>query len=67
MLGPILGSLVQERHRPIAETPVKGQEDDEETGAFLVKQKAERAGSVQSGEEKSQEGADINIDIYMHV
>lgn len=57
MLGPVLGSLVQEKHRPTAELPVKGQEDD---GASLIRQKAERAGTVPSGEEKAQEGAKIN-------
>lgn len=58
VLGPVLGSLVQERHRPTAELPVKGpDDDDEETGASLIRQKAERAGTVPSGEEKAQEGA----------
>lgn len=60
MLGPVLGPLVQEKHRPTAELPVQGQEDDEETEASLIRQKAERAGTVPSGEEKAQEGAKIN-------
>jgi len=46
VLGPVLISPVQERHGYTAESPVKVQEEDEGTGASLIRGKAERTGTV---------------------
>lgn len=50
MLGPDKGLQVQKRHGHTEEGPKKGHKDDEETGACVLCEKAERAGTVQDGE-----------------
>ena len=57
VLGPVLGSPVQDRHGHTEDSPDKGHQEDEGTGASLLGGKAERSGTVQPGEGKDQEGA----------
>ncbi|KAK4832042.1 hypothetical protein QYF61_020557 [Mycteria americana] len=57
VLCPVLASSVQERHGATRESPMKGHEDEEGTGA-------ERTGTVHSGEKKAQEDF-INIYKYL--
>ena len=45
----------RERHGDIAESAAKGQEDEEGTGVPLLWGKPERAGTVQPGEEKTED------------
>jgi len=60
VLSPLLGSSVQGKNRHTGESLMKGHKDDEGTGTCVLWGKAERAGTVQPGEEKAQEGL-INV------
>ena len=42
------------RYGATGESPMKGHQDDEETGALFLNGKAERAGTVPLGEEEAQ-------------
>jgi len=53
VLGPVLGSSVQERHGKTAKRQAKRHKDDVGTGAPHVGGKAERQGTAQPGEEKA--------------
>lgn len=64
MLGPVLGSLVQEGHGHTGANPVKTHKDDEGLGACELRGEAERAGIVQPGEEKAQGHL---IHVYKHL
>ena len=44
---------VQERHRPLGARPEKSHKNDPWNGTHLLREQAERAGSVQPGEEKA--------------
>ena len=57
VLGPDLGLPVQEGHRHSGVSPAKGHEGDQGTGASEIEGEAERAGTVQPGEEKAQGGS----------
>jgi len=46
----------QKTQAQTGESPIKGHEDGEGTGASLIPRKAERARAVQPGEEKAQGG-----------
>lgn len=59
-LCPVLGFPVQESHGQVGESPTKGHEDDEGTGASLLRGKAERAGTVRPGERRLREDL-INV------
>lgn len=50
----VLRSPVLKRNRHTGGSPTKGHEDDEVTGASLMWGEAERAGTIQPGEEKAQ-------------
>ena len=54
VLCPVLGSSVEERQRTSRESPTEGHKDDEEPGASPIQGKAERAETVQPGEEKTE-------------
>ena len=51
VLCPVLGSLVQEKQGATGMSPVEGHKDDEGPGASPIREKAERPGAVQSGED----------------
>jgi len=52
----VLGSAAQERSGATGVSPAEDCEDDEGTGASLLRGKAEGAGLVQPGEEKAERG-----------
>jgi len=54
LLIPVLGSLVQERHRHTEAILVEDHKDDEGTGASLILAEAERAGTIHLGKQESQ-------------
>lgn len=47
VLGPVLDSPIQKRHRHSRESPAKGQKDDEGTGTSVIRGVSERSGTVQ--------------------
>lgn len=49
MLCLVLGSLIHKRHGQTGESPTKGYQDEEGTGAPLLQGKAERVGTVYLG------------------
>jgi len=53
VLHPDVESLVQERHGPVGVHPDKGRKKDPRDGTPLLQGQAERAGTVQPGEEKA--------------
>ena len=55
-LRPVLGSPLQDRWGAAGESPAEGYEDDEGTGASLLRGEAEGAGLVQPEEEKAARG-----------
>jgi len=63
VLCPVLGSSVKKQHRHTGENPAKGHKGDKGTGAPHIGGKAERAGTVQPGEEKAQGGSSQCIQI----
>lgn len=57
MLGPDLGSSVQEKHGCTGESPTKSHEFDEGTwSTSLSCEERSRVGTIQPGEEQVQEG-----------
>lgn len=52
ILHPGLQCSTQEEHRLVRAGPEEGHKDDLKAGAPLLQRQAERAGTVQSGEEK---------------
>jgi len=54
VLGPGLGSLVQTRHAHTRPRPQKGPGDHLGCETSLIQGEAERAGTIESGEEKAQ-------------
>jgi len=59
VLGPVLGSPLQERLRATGESPAEGYKDGEGTGTSLLQGEAEGAGLVQPEEEKAARGPNI--------
>ena len=53
VLCPLLCSPVEERHEHNGNSPVKGHEHDQGTGASLLGGKAEGTGTFHFGEEKA--------------